>query len=160
MHFCMPDDIVLERLCDDVRKSLAEEKGLGPRRDKLMEVLENTVRSESDGVPTISLDTIRNSRLDKLLSDMLNAANHPDPIPSRFCADLCVAESLQRQWKSRFRDSYSDLDNDRYARLTSPGGRLESMVFNEAAQNNHEIWQAKKSENLSECEGNAFREGQ
>lgn len=152
---------MLQNLCDDVRSSLGEEKELGARRDELMQILVNAVNSECDGVPTISLDKVNNAHLDKLLYDMLDASNRPDSIPAQFRADLCVAESLQRRWRLLFGDAYSGLDDERCARLTAPGGRLENMVFNEAARNNHEWWQAKKSENLSECEGDAtFIEGQ
>lgn len=102
-----------------------------------------------------------NTRLDKLLCEMLAAENHPDPIPMPLRADIFTAERLQSQWLARFRDDYPGLDNERYACLTRSGGRLENMVFNDAAQRIAEFWEARKSENISECEGNAtFREGQ
>jgi hypothetical protein len=156
-----PDEFVLRRLCDSVRKSLREEKELGSRRDKLIEFFRNAVRSERDGVPSIKLETIMNTRLDKLLREMLAAEPHPDSIPVQFRADIFTAERLQSQWLARFREEYPGLDNERYARLTRSGGRLENMVFNDAAQDIPEFWEAKKSENISECEGNAtFQEGQ
>ncbi|KFH49037.1 hypothetical protein ACRE_002260 [Hapsidospora chrysogenum ATCC 11550] len=155
-----PDEFVLRRLCDSGRESLREEKELGPHRDRLIEFLGNAVRSERDGVPSIGLGTIMNTRLDKLLCEMLAAKNHPDPIPMPLRADIFTAERLQSQWLARFRDDYFGLDNERYARLTRSGGRLENMVLNDAAQRIPEFWEAKKSENISECEGNAtFREG-
>ena len=151
----------MRRLCDIVRKSLREEKELGSRRDKLVEFFDNAVRRERDDVPSIKVETNMNTRLDKLLCEMPAAENHPDPIPVQFRADITTTERLQSRWLARFRDDYTGLDNERYARLIRSGGRLENMVFNDAAQSVPEFWEAKRSENISECEGNAtFREGQ
>jgi hypothetical protein len=87
----------------------------------------------------------------------------------QFRTDIQVAESLQRQWRARFRESYFSLDHQRYVRLTGPGGRLENIVFKSVKGDDtsspkspqQDRWEARRSsEKLSECEGNdEFAEG-
>lgn len=159
-----PDDKALLALCDQCRKSLQEDKSLGTRRNELIKVLRTAVKSECDGAPTLSFSTIDVARLDKLLAEILNAENHPSPLPVQFRADIQIAESLQRQWRARFRESYFGLDHKRYVSLTAPGGKLDNMVFKEGEEENapnKNFWEARRSsEKLSECEGtDEFAEG-
>lgn len=156
-----PDDQALLSLCDDVRSSLQEKKELGQKRNELMQVLGAAVKSECDGVPTITIQTIRITRIDKLLSEMLKTEYNPDVMTMKLRADLSIAESLERQWRARFKERYFTLDHYRYQKLTTIGGRLEDLVFNEAFQNTNELWLANQSGSLSEGEGNArFKDGQ
>lgn len=150
-----PDDKTLLSLCDSCRRSLHEDKSLGPRRNELIKVLRTAVKSECDGAPTMCFDAINATRLDKLLADILNVENHKDPMPVQFRADIQPAESLQRQWRARFRESYFGMEHERYVNLTAPGGRLENMIFKDDGSPQRDFWEAKKSsEKLSECEGN------
>lgn len=163
-----PDDQALLELCDKCRKSLQENNALGPRRNELVKILRTAVKSECAGAPTLSFNTINVCRLDKLLADILGVENRANQLPVQFRTDLQVAESLQRQWRARFRGNYFSLDHQRYVRLTGPGGRLEDMVFKSVQEDanlpkspRQDRWEARRSsEKLSECEGNdEFAEG-
>lgn len=120
----------------------------------MMKVLGDAVKSECDGMPMISFSSIITARLDKLLDDMLNKDYHSDEMSVQFRAQLSIAESLQRQWRNRFREQYSDIDTARYFALTEKDGMLEDMVFNMSRPDYGNIWIPKQVEALSEKEGN------
>lgn len=147
-------------IADSVRASLRARNGLGSKGEELMKVLGTAVKSEYDGVPIIDLETLKQARLDKLLADMVNKDYHQEDMPLKLRAHLSVAESLQRQWRMRFRGSYFSIDHTRYLYLTGIGGRLHNLIFNHASKDNSGLWKAKKCGSLSRLERNdRFKEG-
>ncbi|KAH7328458.1 hypothetical protein B0I35DRAFT_473163 [Stachybotrys elegans] len=126
-------------LSDDVRASLADTKTLGARAGEVRAFLGDMVKREYEGKPSIHFSTIKNARLDKLLSDILKPTNRPYPIPIQFRADMSITRGLQRQWRARYREPYFDIDQTRYMNLPR-FGRLKDVVFNEAAGEGNEIW--------------------
>jgi hypothetical protein len=147
-------------IADSVRASLRARNGLGSKGEELMKVLGTAVKSECDGVPIIDLETLKQARLDKLLADMVNKDYHEEDMPLELRAHLSVAESLQRQWRMRFRGSYFSIDHTRYLYLTEIGGRLHNLIFNHASKDNSGLWKAKKCGSLSRLERNdRFKEG-
>lgn len=148
-------------LFDQVRTSLRDTKDLGPRRTELVNFLGFIVKEECDGHYFMSLSLIRKSHFDKLLEDMLDPTNHPDPQPIQFQADVKVAESLQRQWRTRIGDMYLSIDETRYQNLRNRGGRL-GKVWLEANDSTETVsWRPRSCEQLSQREIKAvFREGQ
>ena len=149
-------------MSDEVRLSLRRYRSLGAKRGELMGVLGAAVKYECDGALALGLETIRQTHLDKLLEDMLDPDHRPNPVPISYRADLKVAESLQRQWRARFRDSYACLDKVRSGLLRSQGGRLEKVYFDaDTDPALLDFWKAKKTERLSQCDiKGGFEEGQ
>jgi hypothetical protein len=85
-----------------------------------MAVLGEAVKGECNLGPTVDLRTIQVTRLDKLLEDMVDAANHPSTRTAEFKADVMIAQALQRQWRSRFGEPYIGLDAHRSSQLRRP----------------------------------------
>lgn len=117
----------------------------------MMEYLEGVWQDECDGRPSIDFDTIRKARLDKLLVDMLCRENRPTPTPIQFRADMSTAASLQRQWRTRFRAEYFEMDQKRYMTLIR-SGRLKDVVYNGSAEGGCHLWRTTVCKQLSELE--------
>ena len=133
---------------------------MGPRAEEARAFMGDTVKKEYEGRPSIHLTTIRNACLDKLLADILNPENRPSPLPIEFRADMSIARSLQRQWRTRFRAAYFDVDQSRYQSLHKYG-RLRGVYFDDTNQNNTRLWHAESCETISELGGNLqFEAGQ
>ncbi|TID01619.1 hypothetical protein CH35J_004468 [Colletotrichum higginsianum] len=145
----------LLELCDSVRTSLQREKSLGPHEDRIQELFEKILKEELRHSPSLDFETLQYARLDKLLADVLDPACRPSPLPLRFRADMAVAESLQRIWRSRFREQYFALDQVRQRRL-SIGGDMRDIHFTAAGMDPLESWTVRNScpDPISELEGN------
>lgn len=117
-----------------------------------MGYLEDVLLDEFDGRSTVDFAVIRNSRLDKLLADMLSRENRATPTPIQFRADMATAASLQRLWRARFRAQYFEVDQARYLDLTSTG-RLKDVVYS-GADEGRQIWSTRVCQELSELESN------
>ncbi|KAM5375905.1 hypothetical protein ACJZ2D_005695 [Fusarium nematophilum] len=151
-------DYLLE-LCDAVRANLDEGR-LGPRWEEAMGFLAAVLRDETEGKPVIEFETIQNSRLDILLSDILDPENQTSQLPARFATDIQLAERLQRRWRARFKEAYFTIDQDRYCDLPRTG-RLKDVAMNLKSTKPEERWRASGSETLSELEDDRkFKPGQ
>ncbi|KAG9253352.1 uncharacterized protein F5Z01DRAFT_164014 [Emericellopsis atlantica] len=147
------DELLL--LCDEVRQSLWKSHTLGPRREAIMGVLGEAVQGECNMRPRIRLRTIQITRLDKLLEDMVNPANHPATKPAQFRADVTIAESLQRQWRIRFGAPYRSLDAHRCKQLRRPSQSCMAVCFTHSIpEKAHDSHVVSKWQGLSENEGN------
>lgn len=140
-------------LCDAARAGLAGADTSAATIAGAMDLLRAAVEDESRGLPTMELSTIRNTRLDKLLADILSPQNHAAAGPSCQWADVATAERLQRQWRVRFREKYFELDQSRYLALAKTG-LLQDVEFHESARHYGRLWRAKPCQVLSEGEGN------
>ena len=143
-------------LCDDVRASLQDNDKMGPRRDEMMQLLGEAVKYECKGIAKFTLLTIKKTHLDKVLADML--VHRPVDGTDATRADTSIAESLQRQWRAKYKDLYISLDNERYRELIDARGRLAGLVFDPDAPS---LWVPKRCATLSEVESyDEFCEGQ
>ncbi|KAF9872629.1 hypothetical protein CkaCkLH20_09808 [Colletotrichum karsti] len=151
----LPTKEELLELCDSVRTCLSRERSLGPDADKIQSLLERALKDELRHTPSLDFETLQYARLDKLLSDILDPAHRPSPIPLRFRADMAVAESLQKMWRTRFRDQYFSIDQVRQRSL-SVGGEMRDISFTPEGQDPLESWTVQYScrEPVSELEGN------
>lgn len=148
------DADVLREMCDTVRTSLHEGRP-EPRWEEVMGFLKAVLRDEGDGSGShaIEIETIRNTHLDKLISDILNPRYRHPRVPTRFAADIQLVERLERKWIERFRGPYFHIEEHRYREL-SQKGRLRDVTPNLGAQDPEDRWQANDGETLSEMEGN------
>jgi hypothetical protein len=97
---------------------------------------------------------------DKLLSDMLTPGYQQALSSPRSRVDTLMAERLQRLWMARFREKYFNIDQIRHQSL-SKTGRLKDVMFNDAATDSWDFWQAEGSKTLSGLESNLqFKPGQ
>ncbi|RBR10852.1 uncharacterized protein FIESC28_09285 [Fusarium coffeatum] len=142
----------LRELCDSVRSNLYEGRP-EPRWDELMGFLKAVLGDENDGSRAIEFETIRNTHLDKLISEIINPRYRHPRVPTRFTTDIQVAERLERKWVERFRGPYFHIEQHRYREL-SRDGRLRDVTLNLDAENPEDRWQANDGETLSEMEGN------
>lgn len=111
-------------------------------------------------MPVLDFPTIQNARLDKLLADMLTLGHQQTSLHLRPRIDILMAERLQRLWMARFREKYFNIDKIRHQSL-SKTGRLKDVIFNIAATDSWELWQAEDCETLSGLESNLqFKPGQ
>jgi hypothetical protein len=88
------DADVLREMCDTVRTSLHEGRP-EPRWEEVMGFLKAVLRDENDGSRAIEFDTIRNTHLNKLISDIMDPKYRHPRVPTRFAAVV-----LQRQRQS------------------------------------------------------------
>ncbi|KAM0398407.1 hypothetical protein ACHAPZ_007356 [Fusarium culmorum] len=148
------DADVLREMCDTVRTSLHEGRP-EPRWEEVMGFLKAVLRDEGDGSGShaIEIETIRNTHLDKLISDIINPRYRHPRVPTRFAADIQLVERLERKWIERFRGPYFHIEEHRYREL-SQKGRLRDVTPNLDAQDPEDRWQANNGETLSEMEGN------
>ncbi|KAF5018413.1 hypothetical protein F66182_9607, partial [Fusarium sp. NRRL 66182] len=143
-------DALLE-LCDTVRTSLREGRP-EPRWEEAMGYLSALLRDEG-GSRAIEFETIRDTHLDKLLSEITNPKYKHPRVPTRFSKDIELAERLERKWIERFRGPFFNIEQNRYYDL-SKTGRLRDVTLNLDTDNPDERWKAKDAETLSELEGN------
>ena len=99
------------------------------------------VENERRGLSTVDFEIISNARLDKLLTDMVDPANFPEPMPSRFIDDREFANKLQWLWTTRHRAQFLTLEQDRYRKLLKTGG-LSGLAFTNS-ENIQDLWRAK-----------------
>lgn len=116
-----------------------------------MAVLEVHDREEREDGMRVDLETIRILSLDKLLEDMVNKDNRPYPMPFQLRADVCMAASLQRLWRERFRADYFDIEKKRYHDLTGKGP-LKGVVYDEN-ETGPGRWKTRTVQQLSGLEG-------
>ncbi|KFA68801.1 hypothetical protein S40285_01160 [Stachybotrys chlorohalonatus IBT 40285] len=140
-------------LSDAVRLNLLQTKTLGPRAGEVRAFLGDMVKREYETKPSIHFSTIKNARLDKLLSDILKPANRPFQLPIQARADIAIARSLQRQWRARYREAYFDIDQTRYETLAKTG-RLNNVIFNDTGNNLYHPWAPQSYSSLSGIEIN------
>ena len=122
-----------------------------------MGFLKTTLEIERIGMEKISLAEIEYAHLDKLLCDIINSANCPKPTPSRFRDDVALAKSLQKEWRSRFRELYFSIGQDRYPNLIKTGP-LRKVVFNNESTNSLDLWKPWKPEGAPEDEDEELSE--
>ncbi|OBS18543.1 hypothetical protein FPOA_10271 [Fusarium poae] len=146
------DADVLREMCDTVRTSLHEGRP-EPRWEEVMGFLKAVLRDENDGSRAIEFDTIRNTHLNKLISDIMDPKYRHPRVPTRFAADIQLVERLERKWIERFRGPYFHIEEHRYRELPKKG-RLRDVTPNLDAENPEDRWQANNGETLSEMEGN------
>lgn len=139
---------MLLHLCDEARLNLQLHRRLGPTTSDIMSLLGAMANDEYRGLQTLELDTIRDTRLDKLLIDIQKPENH-----LMSATHTTVAEKLERKWRSRFKEAYFDMDQARYFHLIS-SGLLRDVIFNKQAALRYNLWQPRHTEALSEMEGN------
>ncbi|KAI9166761.1 hypothetical protein HJFPF1_02875 [Paramyrothecium foliicola] len=134
------DERSLLDLCDSIRSNLQEQKDLGPRAEEARAFIGNTMKREYE--------------------EILVPENHPSPLPIDFRVDVSIARSLQRQWRTRFRESYTDIDQLRYLDLPK-NGRLKDVVFATADEHDTQLWHPKNCDIIPELGGNIqFEAGQ
>lgn len=139
-----PNDRELLKLSDEARVNLRECKELGIREQALMRILGAAIKSECDGMPMMGLKTIRASHFDKLLLDMQNKEYQPSTMSDQYRAHLAIADGLQKQWRLRFGEGYSEMDKTRYHRLMEKGGRLDRVEFNvDANPTSLDLWRLR-----------------
>ncbi|RFN52140.1 hypothetical protein FIE12Z_3523 [Fusarium flagelliforme] len=142
----------LREMCDSIRSNLHDGRP-EPRWEELMGFLKAVLRDENDGSRAIEFETIRNTHLDKLISEIINPRYRHPRVPTRFTTDIQLAERLERKWIERFRGPYFHIEQHRYREL-SRHGRLRDVTLNLDAENPEDRWQANDGETLSEMEGN------
>lgn len=150
----------LLELSDDIRAHLLEGASLGDSAEIIKRTVRELVRDESGAIPVLDFATIQNARLDKLLSDMLTLGHQQALLSPRSRVNTLMAERLQRFWMARFREKYFNIDQIRHQNL-SKTGRLQDIMFNDAATDSWDLWQAEGTETLSGFESNLhFKPGQ
>ena len=146
----------LLELCDVARASLAK----GNTTETIIQrvahdLLKDAVKDETQGISTIELPTVRNARIDTLLVDILSPEKHAAASRTQPWKNLIpTAERLQRQWRARFGEKYFDLDQTRLSSLTKTGQLRDVAFDNRTDDVNHQLWQTRPCEALSEGEGN------
>ncbi|PTB67298.1 hypothetical protein BBK36DRAFT_1167704 [Trichoderma citrinoviride] len=130
-------------LSDEIRSHLLEDASLGPRAEMVKRVLRELVRDEGAAIPVVSLATIQNARLDKLLSDILTLGHQQASASLRPRLNIAMAERLQRSWVARFREDFFNIDQTRQEDL-SKSSRLKDV----------ELWKAAKCKTVSGLEWN------
>ncbi|UNI14242.1 hypothetical protein JDV02_000891 [Purpureocillium takamizusanense] len=147
-------EAALFELCDIVRAGLVGDNSPPETAtESITTFLEAAAIDEMCSIPTIPLGTIRKTRLDKLLIDILSPENHIDAGPSYPWTHVETAQRLQRQWRARFRERFFDLDQSRY-RALSKTGALRGVTFCNVVEPDGDLWQAAACNSLSEGEGN------
>lgn len=142
------NEAILLELSDHVRACVQEQKSFGTWADAVLKLLNALNDDEEDEWCSLKLDTIRACRLDKLLTDMLV----PDG-QSLFPDHYSAAEHLQRQWRSRFKQTYFDMDKTRYLEF-GKRGQLRDVTFRKPELFSQGCWQTNNCDILSEAEGN------
>lgn len=148
LHGSRVDSQALLQLCDLGRSNLANCKRLGSTTSDIMCLLGAMSNDEVRGLPTLELDVIRETRLDKLLVDIQKPDNHLTSV-----SHIALIQRLERRWRSRFKEDYFDMDKARQDELITTG-RLRDVIFNKTATAAFNLWQPKGNEVLSEVEGN------
>ncbi|KAM0347134.1 hypothetical protein ACHAPU_005073 [Fusarium lateritium] len=144
-------ELILE-LCDTIRSGLHEGRP-EPRWEEAMGFMAAVLRDEGDGSRAIEFETIRNTHLDKLISEIMDPKYRHPRVPIRFSKDIQLAERLERKWVERFRGPYFNIEQNRYVALPKTG-RLKDVVLNPDTQNPEERWQLKDAATVSEMEEN------
>ncbi|KAF4991173.1 hypothetical protein FGRMN_7978 [Fusarium graminum] len=146
------DAELLLELCDTIRSGLHEGRP-EPRWEEAMGFMAAVLRDEGDGSRAIEFETIRNTHLDKLISEIMDPKYRHPRVPIRFSKDIQLAERLERKWVERFRGPYFNIEQNRYIALPKTG-RLKDVVLDLDTQNPEERWQLKDAETVSEMEEN------
>lgn len=149
----MLDDGAILNLCDAARSGLRGSLGLDSKVKTVLAFLEAVLADECNPAPTMQISTIIASRLDKLLTDMLDPSTFSSHLLTSYGMDPSTPERLQRRWRSRFRERYFDLDQTRYLSL-SDTGRLQGVVFDDNTKSDTKIWCVEHRITLPTARGN------
>ncbi|AEO57526.1 hypothetical protein MYCTH_2303774 [Thermothelomyces thermophilus ATCC 42464] len=109
----------LLELSDSARESLAKHGDFGPEADQLSFFLELALVEEVKGTPSLDFETVRISRLDKLVADLTVCGEGPFNLAPRFVHDVVAAGKLERKWRARFRVDYLMIDEIRLRELAT-----------------------------------------
>ena len=146
-------------MCDVTRTFLQERGILGDYGDEVLEKLGHFIREECLGNFCIDIETIKHTRLDKLLLDVARFF-YPPASTVKHITIPTVAASLERQWNARFKSHYADLDGVRMNEMSSIG-LLKGVTFIgsgtilPAPTDFDKLWMSTPTnEDLSELEGN------
>ncbi|KAI2631005.1 hypothetical protein GGR54DRAFT_181281 [Hypoxylon sp. NC1633] len=161
----------LLELSDSVRGSLQRDSAEGPDAEKLSCFLDAALRDEEQTYqPMLDFETVEYARLDKLVADLLRAADGPkttgpnlapphavtgavDEASMQSRVNAMHAKSLRRLWRRRFREQYFMMDQHRCAILVK-GGRLKDVSFSSSLAYDLGTWHTKVTGPISELEGN------
>lgn len=114
--------------------------------------------SASQTSQKITLSTIQNTRLDKLLADIIHvyeiesSSARPPIVQVGLGSEVEKVQSLQRCWRVRFKSRYFALDQYRLDNLFS--NALRDVLFSAIASDGLGIWSPKEpiTHELSEAE--------
>jgi hypothetical protein len=117
-------------LCDDVRASLRDDIGLGPRGVEIDEFLQHMLAGEAGESLAIDIHTIQHAALDTLLIEL--ASTDEGLVASqqhreRLCRAKAAAAALRRCWIARFCAAYFGLGQARYRELTRTGALRDTQ---------------------------------
>lgn len=163
-----PDAEALDLLLDlsnAVRLSIWENENFGSKSQILSRFLNETINDEQGKRPSMSLESIRYARLDKLLEDIcklgprLRGQRVRLGMDMFFQMDEKYANRLQHAWRSRFKEHYWYIDDDRMKRLRNTLLRDVWFSWSQADAEGH--WQTRRSTLLSDIESQLqFKPGQ
>jgi len=126
----------LLEMCDSVRSSLVTTSSLGQHGEPLMKFLKSVLADEVHGTAEVlSFDTILGAHLDRMLETLLDPLNKPSELVNSHRAVLAAASTLQKQWRARFKQRYSGIQDVRDHTILATG-RLRAVSFVAAAVGN------------------------
>ncbi len=113
----------LLELSDSVRRSLSVHKSLGPDADQLNASLQFMLEDEDTKDPGRMLkhSVMMHARLDKLLQELLEPLNMPDPLAPRHARAIKIARVLRQKWERRLGERYFNMDGARLDALAKTG---------------------------------------
>ncbi|KAI0127760.1 PUA-like domain-containing protein [Xylariales sp. AK1849] len=126
--------------------------------ERLSSFLEAVLKDEERRQPSMDVDTIEHTHLDKLLdeiiqlSEMLKSWNPSTHLPLRFRVNVAHCNKLRAIWRQRFREKYFMIDHLRCGILK--GGPLKDVAFDSNLTYDPAKWETKLSDPMSELEGN------
>jgi hypothetical protein len=117
----MPVSRGLSRLAssDSARESLGRHGNSGPCPGRLSFSLELAILEETEGRPTLDFETIKVTRLDKLVADPTECGEMPFHLAPRFVHDVVAAKRLEKAWRAWFRLDYFMIDEIRISHLAT-----------------------------------------
>lgn len=148
-----------------MRASIDKDENFGSAGPRMTCFLNDAMDEEYEKRPTMSLDAIRYARLDKLLEDICELGPRLRTRRVRLGMDMFFrmdekyANQLQSTWRSRFREHYWFIDDDRIKRLQST--LLGGVWFSWSTADGEGHWQTRSSTLLSDLESRQqFEPGQ
>lgn len=119
---------VLIEICDAVRASFRHGEDITFRAAQAKDLIEGIY--QSIGQPDeMGFDTIRDARLDKLLSEMTSPSALLSSGQYSSHLDFETILKVQRAWTRTFREAYFRIDEARYSLLTL--GRMRDIEYSE-----------------------------
>lgn len=143
-------------LSNAVRASIGQDETFGSAGQRLTLFLKDAIEAEEEKKSTLSLETIRYARLDKLLEDICELGPSLRNRQIRrghdmfFRMDEKYANKLQQAWRSRFQEHYWFMDDGRMKRLLNT--LLSGVWFSWSPANGEGHWQTQSSTMLSDPE--------